>query len=95
MSWLQLGQMVAVLNPLVPQPYADVLSVLFDEAPQSSLDDVHRILETELGSPVEEIFTDFSPEPIASASLAQVHVATLRDSNKQVRTLFLPGASDR
>lgn len=77
--------MIAVLSPLVPEPYADVLRVLFDEAPQSSIADVHRTLEEELGRPVNEIFTDFDTDPIGVASLAQVHVATLRHSGEKVR----------
>ena len=73
--YIKVGQHLANLDYLIPSEYIDVLSTLFNDAPQSTIEDVHQVIEEDLGSPVEELFDNFDPNPIASASLAQVHVA--------------------
>ena len=65
--------MVGVLYPLVPKAYADTLSVLFDEAPRSTLAEVTRTLTEEFKiSQISDVFDTFDPVPVASGSLAQV-----------------------
>ena len=67
---------------LMPREWVEVLARLQDRVPAHDLPTVRRLVETELGRPLEAIFTRFAPEPIASASLAQVHDATLRDGRR-------------
>jgi len=67
---------------LMPREWVDVLARLQDRVPARDLPSVRRTVETELGRPLESIFARFAPEPIASASLAQVHDATLRDGRR-------------
>lgn len=73
--YIKVGQHLANLDYLIPQEYIDVLSSLFNDAPRSSFDDVARVIEEDLGDSIDSLFDNFDPVPIASASLAQVHVA--------------------
>eukprot|EP00980_Cylindrotheca_fusiformis_P001220 scaffold328_cov130-Cylindrotheca_fusiformis.AAC.34 len=73
--YIKVGQHLANLDYLIPHEYIEVLSSLFDEAPQSDYSQVCHVIEEELGGTVDELFDNFNPVPIASASLAQVHVA--------------------
>eukprot|EP00889_Picochlorum_renovo_P004355 jgi/Picre1/31385/NNA_006737.t1 len=52
--------------------------------PPSAIYDIRKIIEKELGVPVEDIFESVDPEPLATASIAQVHAAVLRGSGKEV-----------
>ena len=49
-------------------------------APTTSFEDVKKVLEHELGRKIEDVFSEFSETPVASASLAQVHKAKLREN---------------
>lgn len=82
--YIKVGQHLANLDLLLPQEYIQTLSSLFDDAPVSSYKDICRVLEEDLGSPPEEIYEDFSFEPIASASLAQVHTARCKQTGKKL-----------
>ncbi|MEN8182250.1 MAG: AarF/ABC1/UbiB kinase family protein [Myxococcota bacterium] len=67
---------------VLPPEYVEVLSRLQDRVPPRSFRVVKRTVEHSLGHDLEEVFESFSPRPIASASLAQVHDATLRDGRR-------------
>lgn len=73
--YIKLGQHIAMLDNLVPFEYQDVLSSLLSATPQSSFDAVKRVVEADLGAPITSLYDRFDESPIASASLAQVHVA--------------------
>ena len=63
------------------------LSKLHDAVPPFGHDEAMRMLEGELGAPVDAVFEDFSSRPVASASLAQVYRATLRADAPQLAAL--------
>ena len=67
---------------LMPPEWVAVLERLQDRVPPRDLPVVRRVVETELGRSLEGVFRRFDPEPIASASLAQVHEAVLRDGRR-------------
>jgi aarF domain-containing kinase len=85
--YLKLAQHLSQLDYLLPDEYTDTLRVCLDDAPQSSLADVAATVAEELGRPIEELFLSFEPLPLASASLAQVHRATVRDAAGGARSV--------
>jgi ABC1 atypical kinase-like domain len=74
-SFIKLGQVVSTRTDVLPATYTDVLKTLTDEVPGFSGERAKQIVSQELGRPFDEVFTDFSPEPLKAASLGQVHTA--------------------
>jgi len=83
-TFVKLGQVLASRPDLVPMALVVELRKLQDDVPPFEFDDVRRVIHEDLGSPLDEIYTDFSKEPIAAASIAQVHLATLHDGREVV-----------
>jgi len=75
-------QFMGSRSDILPREYVDVLSRLQDRVPPHSFDVVRRTVEHELGCEIDAVFPSFSPTPVASASLAQVHEARLRDGRR-------------
>mmetsp|Transcript_22379 Transcript_22379/g.37917 ORF Transcript_22379/g.37917 Transcript_22379/m.37917 type:complete len:581 (-) Transcript_22379:181-1923(-) len=73
--YVKLGQHISQLDYLFPKEFISVLRKLLNDTPQSSYESVRAVIKEELGYYPEELWTEFEETPIASASLAQVHVA--------------------
>ena len=91
---VKLGQFMSVRIDLLPKEYIDELSQLQDSLPAVPTPRIVEVIETELGKPVKRIFADFCMEPVAAASLGQVHKATLMDGSSVAVKVLRPGIED-
>ena len=80
--YIKVGQLISILTNFLPPEFRAELEQLQDSVPARPLDEVTTRIRKELGRSPEELFASFNPVPIASASLAQVHEATLRDGRR-------------
>ncbi len=77
-TYIKLGQIISSGEGLFPAELVDEFKKCRDQVPPQSFADVRRVLESELGAPLETVFSTFEREPLAAASIAQVHRATLK-----------------
>ncbi|MFC9996967.1 aminotransferase class III-fold pyridoxal phosphate-dependent enzyme [Nocardia sp. NPDC127526] len=80
--YIKMGQIAATRSDLLPPAWVDTLRVLQDQAPHMSPAESRAALERELGGPLESTFAALDLTPIASASVAQVHIGELPDGRK-------------
>ena len=83
-TYVKLGQVLAGRPDLLPKPYLDALARLQDRVKPFPFADVEQIVMHELGVRISKAFSFFDPEPLAAASLGQVHAAALRDGRSVV-----------
>ena len=89
--FVKFGQILSTRRDLLPDDMAESLKQLQDRVPPFPSDQARGIIEKSLGAPVSELFAEFSPDPMASASVAQVHAATLPNGQKVVVKVLRPG----
>ncbi len=77
-TFIKLGQLLSTRPDLIGVPLADELQQLRDDVPADPPATVRKLIESELGQPVDELFVEFEDTPIASASIGQVHRARLQ-----------------
>lgn len=83
-TFVKLGQVLASRPDLVPMKLVTELRKLQDDVPPFHFEEVERVVAEDLGSPLADLYKDFSTDPIAAASIAQVHLATLHDGREVV-----------
>eukprot|EP00968_Pinguiococcus_pyrenoidosus_P009351 scaffold731_cov261-Pinguiococcus_pyrenoidosus.AAC.97 len=81
-TFVKLGQVISTRTDVLSPEFVNALKSLQDEVPGFSGSRAKEIVAKELGKPIEEIFSSFSEEPLAAASLGQVHRATLKDGRE-------------
>jgi len=79
LTFLKFGQVLALRRDLLPDAYIDELEQLHDQLPALGIDAVRETIEVELGAPLTKLFASFSETPLAAATIAQVHEATMQD----------------
>ncbi|HEX5514245.1 MAG TPA: ubiquinone biosynthesis regulatory protein kinase UbiB [Gammaproteobacteria bacterium] len=89
--FIKFGQILSTRRDLLPQDIAVELARLQDRVPPFAGADARRIVEAELGEPLNAIFTHFDETPLASASIAQVHAAQLPNGAQAVVKVIRPG----
>lgn len=93
-TFIKFGQLLSTRSDLLPQDYIDELSKLQDTAPTIPIDQVKAVIREEMGRPVEEVYGTFIEEPLAAASLGQVHAAALPDGTRVIVKVQRPGIRD-
>ncbi len=77
-TYIKLGQIISSGEGLFPTELVDEFKLCRDQVPAESFKDVRRVVEHDLGAPIESTFEFFETNPLAAASIAQVHLARLR-----------------
>ncbi|HVG33375.1 MAG TPA: AarF/UbiB family protein [Pyrinomonadaceae bacterium] len=90
-TYIKLAQLLSTRADLLPQPYLDALARLQDNVGPFSFEEVEQIVSDELGVRISKAFEEFEQEPMAAASLGQVHAATMRDGRAVVVKVQRPG----
>ena len=90
-TYIKLGQLLSTRPDLLPEAYLKELATLQDDVPPIPYEEVHQIVEEDLGTRISKAFDTFEEKPIASASIGQVHYATLRSGKPVAVKIQRPG----
>ncbi|KAL2051568.1 hypothetical protein ABVK25_008230 [Lepraria finkii] len=82
--FIKLGQHLSSMNYLLPEEWTTTFIPLQDRCPVSSYESIADMVLRDTGIPIEEHFDEFEKVPIGAASLAQVHLATIKDTGRKV-----------
>jgi predicted unusual protein kinase regulating ubiquinone biosynthesis (AarF/ABC1/UbiB family) len=93
-TYTKLGQLLSTRFDLLPAPYTEALGRLQDEVEPFAFEQVKEIIETELGADLRHLFDHFDAEPLAAASLGQVHRARMVGGREVVVKVQRPDARD-
>lgn len=94
-TFVKLGQVMSTRPDIVPPEFIEELKTLQDAVPPMDIEDVYMQVESALGKPVEDLFDDFSDEPIGAASIGQVHTATTKQGDDVVVKVQRPGIEEK
>jgi predicted unusual protein kinase regulating ubiquinone biosynthesis (AarF/ABC1/UbiB family) len=90
-TFIKVGQLFSTRADLFPGEYVEELSKLQDRVPAFSYEQVEIIVEQDLGKPIQELYQNFDPIPLAAASLGQVHKAQIHSGQEVVVKVQRPG----
>jgi len=89
--FVKFGQVLSTRRDLLPADLADELAKLQDDVPPFPAEQARALVEKAFGKPIDEVFARFDTEPVASASIAQVHFAQLKDGREVAVKVLRPG----
>jgi len=94
LTFLKFGQVLAMRRDLLPDMYIQELEQLHDQLPALGIDAVRATIEAELNAPLTELFASFGETPLAAATIAQVHEATMHDGRRVAVKIQRPGLEE-
>ena len=94
-TYVKLGQLLSTRPDLLPENYLEALATLQDDLPPILFSEVQEIVESELGNKISKAFNFFQEEPLASASIGQVHLAELRSGKTVAVKVQRPGIREK
>lgn len=94
-TFIKIGQLLSTRADLLPQPYLDALGRLQDKVEPISYEEIEKVVQDQLGVRISKAFDSFEKKPIGSASLGQVHLATLRGGRTVAVKVQRPGIRQR
>ncbi|MGV7118525.1 AarF/ABC1/UbiB kinase family protein [Paenibacillus sp. KACC 21273] len=92
-TFVKLGQLASTRSDLLPENIIKELTKLQEQVPPFPATEARKIIELELGLPIEEVFESFEDVPVAAASIGQVHLGTLHSGEKVAIKVQRPGVS--
>jgi ubiquinone biosynthesis protein len=93
-TYIKLGQIISAGDGIFPEDLVTEFKRCRDQVPPEPFPVIRRVVEEDLGRPLEAVFARFHPEPLAAASIAQVHRATLRTGEDVVVKVQRPSVGD-
>lgn len=90
-TYIKMGQLLSTRPDLLPDSYLKALASLQDDVPPIPYEEVRSIVEDEIGTRISKAFENFDEKPLASASIGQVHTATLRSGKPVAIKIQRPG----
>ena len=94
-TYVKLGQLIASSPGVFTETLASEFESLLDSVPPADPGEIRQVFIDEIGRAPEDVFAEFDPEPIASASIAQVHTARLHNGDEVVVKIQRPGIAER
>ncbi len=94
-TYIKLGQFLSTRPDIIPQEYMSELGQLQDNVEPVDYDTIEQIVYRELGTRISKAFNEFKAEPLASASLGQIHFARLRDNRPVAVKVQRPGIREQ
>jgi ubiquinone biosynthesis protein len=94
-TFIKLGQMLSLRSDIIPSEFAREFSKLQDSVQRDETEKIKSVLFKEYGKPVNEVFLEFDVNPIASASIAQVHKAKLKTGEEVAVKILHPGTAEK
>lgn len=83
-TFVKMGQVLSTRTDSLPAPMIESLKQLRDRVKPESIETIRTVLESQLGTDIENVFSEFDEEPIGSGSIAQVHRAVLAETGEEV-----------